>query len=156
MRARVARALAALAVMAACASCSSAEDRAARRRLDAWLAQLDARDAVPLLCDDFAAKAAAFRRAGCDAAQVRRFEALCAHDAPVAWATRELAAAAANERAPACEGVALALLELPDEARARERALVDEARRRCCGDGGDAHPAAALRAPCRRLAAGAP
>ena len=158
MRARAAIGWA-LAACVAWASCASEEERAARRRLDAWLAQLDAREAVPLLCDDFAGKAAAFRRARADGEKVRRFETLCAHDAPVAWAARELASAAANGRAPACEEVTLALVELPEESRARERALVDEAMRRCCeggGDGGGARPSAALRAPCRRLAGGAP
>jgi len=145
-----------LLTIALVAACASKEERAARRRLDMWLAQLDAREAVPLVCDDFAGKAAAFRRAACDAEKVHRFETLCAHDAPVAWATRELAAAAANARAPACEEVTLALLDLPPAARARERALVDEALRRCCANPGDAPPAAALRTPCRQLAAGAP
>lgn len=137
-------------------ACASKEERAARRRLDMWLAQLDARESVPLVCDDFAGKAAAFRRAGCDAEKVRRFETLCAHDAPIAWTTRELAAAAVNARAPACEEVTLALLDLPADARVRERALVDEALRRCCADAAEAPLAAALRTPCRRLAAGAP
>ncbi|HZS39648.1 MAG TPA: hypothetical protein VFF06_22605 [Polyangia bacterium] len=131
------------------AACVSEEDRATQRRLDRWLESLDAREGVPYLCDRFADKADAFRRARADGTKVRRFVELCAHDAPVAWAARELASAAAGDRAPACEEVALALLDLPDDARRREHDLVGEALRRCCPPS----PSGAMRTPCARLGA---
>jgi hypothetical protein len=124
------------------AACASDEERAAARRLDAWLdvveraARGDVEDAspVPMVCSDVAAKARAFAERHVDAGKLARFVAACRHDAPVAWVRADLSWHAARGASPLCALDRQALAALPAAERAREAALVAEVARACDGD----------------------
>ncbi len=119
------------------AGCESREEGTERRKLNAWLdvveraaaGSLDEASPVPYYCADYERKAERFRKISELREKADRFAKACAHDAPVAWLRDDLSRHPTGE--PLCAIDRLALRNLPEAARQRERALADEVERRC-------------------------